>query len=114
MHRGSKLLLADMVHAAETLLARTAGLQLEELVSDLELRDAVLWQLQVLGEACKGVAPELKAASPQLPWRKIAGLRDRLVHAYFGVDWGLVWQAITLDIPGLLDELRALLDAQQS
>jgi uncharacterized protein with HEPN domain len=72
-------------------------------------QDAIIRKLEVIGEAVKKLSPESRARRPEIPWAQIAGMRDRLTHAYFGVDLGLVWRVIERD----LDPLSVAIDALQ-
>jgi len=74
----------------------------EEFVADLKTQSAVIHQLLVIGEAVKRLSPEFRAAHPEIPWKLIAGTRDKLIHFYEGVDVGEIWQMITMDLPPLL------------
>jgi len=61
--------------------------------------DAVLRNIQIMGEAARNISDEIKEEYPEIPWRKIIGLRNIVVHAYFGVDLGTIWEIGTLNIP---------------
>ncbi|MGD9938007.1 MAG: DUF86 domain-containing protein [Methanoregulaceae archaeon] len=67
--------------------------------------------LTVIGEAAKNVSPGFRALHPEIPWKGMAGLRDRLVHHYFGVDYEAVWATIIDDLPGMEVQVRAALEA---
>ena len=69
--------------------------------ADRKTQDAVVRNLEVIGEAIKRVSPALKDAQPDIAWKPIAGMRDKLVHDYFGVNIQLVWDVIERDIPAL-------------
>jgi uncharacterized protein with HEPN domain len=69
----------------------------------------VIRQIEILGEATKRLAPTLRSQSRQIPWQDIAGMRDKLIHDYFGVDIGQVWLTATEDLPLLKDELETIL-----
>jgi uncharacterized protein with HEPN domain len=98
---------------AETdyLIAQSAGLTAEQFFADETLRRAFVRSLEVIGEAAKRVPREFRNQYPTLEWRAMAGLRDRLIHGYFGVDYGLVWDVVRKRIPELNARLRAILDA---
>jgi uncharacterized protein with HEPN domain len=67
--------------------------------------------LTVIGEASKNVSPAFRDEHPEIPWKGMAGLRDRLVHHYFGVDYEAVWATITEDLPGLEAGVRAVVES---
>ncbi len=70
----------------------------------------MLRNLEVLGEAAKHIPAEVAAQYPGLPWREMAGTRDRLIHHYFGVNLDVVWGIVELELPGVVAELEAILD----
>lgn len=73
----------------------------EKFFESLTIQDAVIRRLTIIGEAVKNIPDSLRKNYPKIAWRKIAGLRDVLIHAYFGVDMELVWKIIKDDIPEL-------------
>ena len=73
-------------------------------------QDAIIRKLEIIGEAVKREAH--RAQRPEIPWKQIAGLRDRLTHAYFGVDLGLVWRVVERDLQPLEVEVAALIEAR--
>ncbi|MHB8660095.1 MAG: HepT-like ribonuclease domain-containing protein [Solirubrobacteraceae bacterium] len=78
--------------------------------ADRKTQDAVIRNVEVLGQAVKGLAAETRAHDDTIPWRQIAGMRDKLIHEYFGVDLALVWDVIARDLPALRPKIAALLD----
>ncbi len=72
-------------------------------------QDAVIRNLEIIGEATKRLSTELKNMNPKIPWREIAGLRDVLIHDYMGVDVQVVWNVVTQDIPNLKSTVAQLL-----
>ena len=67
--------------------------------------------LQVIGEATKKLSDELRAGRPEVPWRALAGVRDRVIHHYFGIDYEMVWQMVQEDFPRLLPQIQGILEA---
>jgi uncharacterized protein with HEPN domain len=99
-----------MLEACERIVAYTADARPEELQRDLRTLDAVIRNLEVLGEAAKRVSPAHRALAPQVPWRAVSGMRDVLIHDYFGVDVEVVCDAAMVKVPELLNDLRQLLE----
>ena len=85
-----------------------------EYLQDRKTQDAVARNLEIIGEAVKNLAEETLKRSPGIPWRRIAGMRDRLIHGYFSVDLNLVWETISCDLPVLLQEVQKLLEEENS
>jgi uncharacterized protein with HEPN domain len=77
-----------------------------DLDKDLQLTLALTRLVEIIGEAAKNVSVETSARLPDVPWRAIAGTRDRLVHAYFDVDHDRLWQIVSVDLPALVDQLE--------
>ena len=94
----------------EFLKTSSRGMTFERLRDDQVHQRAYVRSLEVIGEAVKNLSDEVKEAHPEIDWRRIAGLRDRLIHHYFGVDWDIVWDTITNKLPDLELELLELLD----
>ena len=83
-------------------------------LSDIKTQDAVLRNLEIIGEATKNLSAELRAANTDIPWKQIAGLRDTLIHRYFGVRLDLVWEVVEQHIPVLQARILALLAGPSS
>ncbi len=73
------------------------------------IQDAVVRNVEVIGEAVKNLSPELKASRPEIPWRLIGRMRDKIIHHYFGLDLNLVWEVVEKDIPVLQAAISAML-----
>ena len=97
-----------MNEAAESIARFIAGRCRDDLDRDEMLLFAIERAIEILGEAGSRISPDLQAAAPEVPWRAIAGMRHRLIHAYFDIDRTIVWRAATEEVPALLVQLRAL------
>lgn len=101
--------LKHMLDAVARIESYVADVEEAEFLANTEKQDAIIRQLQVLGEAVKRLSQDLRAAYPEVPWREVAGMRDKLVHDYFGVDLSFVWVTATKDIPALKPKIRRML-----
>ncbi len=93
--------LRHILAEADYLIAQTDTLRKADFLRDETLRRAFVRSLEVIGEAAKKVPDELRAKYPQIEWRSMAGMRDRLIHGYFGVDHDLVWEVAAQKVPQL-------------
>ncbi len=73
----------------------------EQFLKDIKTQDAIFRNLEVIGEATKNLSSSLQEQYPEVPWRGMAGIRDRLIHHYFGVNLDIVWDIVTVEIPAL-------------
>ena len=94
MSRNLALYLDDILASIDKIQRYTAGMTQYAFVTDDRTVDAVVRNLQVIGEAVKAIPPDIRDRYPQVEWRKIAGLRDILAHAYFAVDDEVVWDVV--------------------
>lgn len=109
MSRDQSAYLEDMLTACDRVIEYTAGLDAEALCGSRMAFDAVVRNLEVLGEVAKRVSLESRAKAPEIPWREICGMRDVLIHDYFGVDVEVVCEAALSEVPTLRPRLAALL-----
>lgn len=79
--------------------------ELDSFLKSEKTQDAVIRQLEIIGEATKKISPELKAKYEAIPWSDMAGMRDKLIHDYIGVDLWIIWETAINDIPKLKEQL---------
>jgi len=96
----------DEVHY---LIERSEGVTKSEFLSDETLKRAFVRSLEIIGEATKNLPSEFRSENSQIEWRAIAGLRDRLIHGYFGVDYEIIWDVIVSKLSNLESEIEKLL-----
>ena len=110
-HGGSRdwsLFLRDMECFCSRVLRYTEGLSAEQFATNELVNDAVLRNLELLGEAAKQIPDAVRHRHPEVPWRRIAGLRDVLAHAYFGLEDDTIWQIVSSSVPALSVQLSAV------
>jgi uncharacterized protein with HEPN domain len=106
--REYKLYLADMLAAMESIERFIEGMNFEEFQADDKTASAVIRKFEIIGEASRNIPEEVKQKHPAVPWKEMAGMRDRLIHAYFGVDYNLVWTTIKTRIPEAKQAIRKI------
>jgi uncharacterized protein with HEPN domain len=92
----------------------TAGLQYEDFVKDKKTINAVVRSLEVIGEATKKIPVNLRLIYPEIPWKRMAGMRDKLIHEYFGIDLEIVWEVINSELPPIEPLIKKVLDDLES
>ena len=105
--------LLDIDAAAQRIAEFITGVTLAQFETDAKTQSAVLHQLMVIGEAAKRISAPFRAAHPSIPFARMAGMRDRLIHAYDDVQLPLVWRAATVEAPTLRATLQPLLPTPQ-
>ena len=105
--RSDSAYLADMVQAARDAMEFTAGLTLPELIRSRLHQHAVLKALEIVGEAASQVSVEARDQFPMIPWHELIGMRNRVVHAYFSIDFSVVWRTVHEDLPALIAHLES-------
>ncbi len=107
--RGDKEDLDDILEAISRILDYSKGMTWDEFLADRKTQDAIVQNIEILGEATKNLSEALKVNHPEVPWKDIAATRDRLIHRYFGVNNEIVWQIICTDLPKLLPQIKSIL-----
>jgi uncharacterized protein with HEPN domain len=104
--RDVSLYIRDILAAIESIEAFVGTMDFAAFQDDDKTQSAVIRKLEIIGEAVKQIPEEKRRQYPEIPWKQIAGMRDKLIHFYFGVDAHLVWQTIKKRLPALRESLR--------
>jgi uncharacterized protein with HEPN domain len=107
--KDSKVFLKHIIDEISYIIKETKLLSFDDLLKNETLKRALTRSLEVIGEASKNISDDFKKAHPEIEWRELAGLRDKLIHFYFGVDWKVVWDVVKNKIPALKDKIAKLL-----
>ena len=99
-----------MLEAAQRAVSYTHQKHYEDFMLDSLLQDAVIRNIEIIGEAAKKVTDDVQAKYPEVPWKTISAMRNRLIHDYFGVNLDIVWEVIQSDLPPLITNLKSILD----
>jgi uncharacterized protein with HEPN domain len=111
--RSSSLLLYDIYQSVEKIEEFTRDISFEQLMADERTKDAILRNLQVIGEASKNLPESLITNHPEVDWSGLAGVRDIVTHRYFRVDWHLLWTSVHEELPVLKKQVRNLMNDEQ-
>lgn len=107
-NRDDHILLADIMVAIEKILRYTAGYDKDRFLADERTIDAVVRNLEIVGEAVRQLSDAFKQDHEKIPWHQMAGLRNRIVHDYFGLDLDIIWHVVANDLPALRLQLLSL------
>ena len=104
--RRDKDFFEDISEAIERIGLYTKGLTYRKFLEDRKTQDAVVRNFEVIGESSKNNTASFKARNPHIPWKELAGLRDKLIHFYFGIDYNIVWDIARKALPKLSKQIR--------
>ncbi|MDD1728561.1 MAG: DUF86 domain-containing protein [Methanospirillum sp.] len=107
--RDGLVFLEDMLIAAEKIITYTQGLTSSDISINEEKTEAILYNLLVLGEAAKGIPENIRVRYQEIPWRFITGMRDKIIHQYWGINQIQIYKTVTEEIPQLISILKPIL-----
>ena len=106
-----RLYLTHILESIQLIESYVRGIDLPAFAQDQEKQDAVVRRIDIMGEAVKNLPAGLRRANPQVPWTRIAGMRDKVIHDYMGVDAELVWTVATSLLAELKNDVQAIRDS---
>lgn len=101
MKKDARVFIEHILECIGLIEKYTEGKTIGDFFGSVQLQDSVVRRIEIIGEAVKNIPEETKAKYRDVPWKEIAGMRDILIHEYFGIDLNLTWEAVTKDIPDL-------------
>lgn len=102
-------LIRDINESIERILSYTCNIEYNNFVRDYKTQDAVVRNIEIMGEAVKSLSEKVKKDNADIPWKNIAGTRDKLIHDYFGVNIDIVWDIVKNEIPTILSKIKVVL-----
>ncbi len=108
MKRDIRVYIEDVLESIERIEEYTSAIKEKDFYNNAQVQDAVLRRLEIIGEAVKHIPSDFRSKYPSIPWKKIAGMRDVLIHGYFGVNLKRVWKAVKKDIPDLKEKITVI------
>lgn len=112
--RNDDAFLQDILEAASRIATYTAEMTYEGFLKDIRTQDAVVRNLEIVGEATKNLSTGLRTQHPHIPWENMAGVRDKLIHHYFGVNLDIVWHIVTTDLPAAASQIKKIIIKRES
>lgn len=107
--KACKPYLIHILQEIKYLSGESSHLSFEEFASDETFKRAFVRSLEIIGEAVKNIPDSVRQKYPAIDWRKIAGMRDKLIHAYFGVNYHLIWSVVQNELPDLEGQIQKIL-----
>jgi uncharacterized protein with HEPN domain len=104
-----QVFLKHILDEVDFLLKETEGMGFEEFMKNEVLKRACSRSLEIIGEAVKNLSTDFKRRHKDIEWKKIAGLRDKIIHYYFGVNWDILWDVIKNQLPKLKEQVESIL-----
>jgi uncharacterized protein with HEPN domain len=112
--KDSRVYLEHIIEEIALIRSVCTDLTFEQFLASKEKEHTITRSLEIIGEAAKNVPERVKKEHPEIPWKFMAGLRDKIIHGYFAINYDIVWDVITCKIPELEPKIRALCDDRES
>ena len=109
MKKDPNIFLRHILESIERIDEFTRSISRKQFLNSVQIQDAVIRRLEIIGEAAKNIPNEFKKKYPNIPWAEMAKTRDKLIHGYFGVDLELTWDIVNKDLPDLENKIREVL-----
>lgn len=109
MKKNPKIFLEHIKESIGEIERHVSGISKEKFITDIKTQDAIIRRIEIIGEAVKNLPLDFRKRHPQIEWREIVGMRDKLIHEYFGVDINLVWEVVKKEIPRFKKSILKLL-----
>ncbi|HMB46581.1 MAG TPA: DUF86 domain-containing protein [Candidatus Methanoperedens sp.] len=114
MKKNDSVYLRHILNSIERIEDYTEGMVKDDFLSSNLVQDGTIRQIEIIGEATKNLSKNIREKYSQISWSDIAGMRDRLIHHYFGVNLNAVWDTVKIDLPILKDEILVILDVLET
>jgi len=109
MNKDPQVFLKHILESINLIEKNINDLPEKEFFNNIQIQDAIIRRLEIIGEAVRNLPEDLKQSTPNIPWQDIADMRNKLIHEYFGVDARLVWNVVQNDLPPLKEQVQKLL-----
>ena len=110
MKRDYWLFIKDLIEAIDDIEAFIGDMDFDNFYADKKTRSAVVWKLEVIGEATKNIPNSVRNKYKEIPWKDMAGMRDKISHLYFGIDYKIVWEVIRKKLPTIRLVIKKMID----
>lgn len=111
MKRDDSVYLHHILDAFLQIELYTNGVTYGDFLGNRLLQDGVIRQLEIMGEAARSVSDELRSKYPNIPWQQMIDLRNRMIHAYFNIEYQIIWEIVKYDIPNVKQDVKCVLEA---
>ena len=110
MTKEARIFLEHILESIDLINSYTSNISKDDFFRSPQIQDAVIRRLEIIGEATKNISTGIRKEYPEVPWRELAGMRDILIHQYFGIDLELTWSTVKENLPGLKRQLSRVVE----